>query len=145
MSSQPSTDQLKALPFAQALTPNVFAGFAETLGTVGMVDEVAAGTVLFNEGDKPSDQGIVVLTGAVLVQKPGAPELEQPAPELLGEMTRFNPTGHRTATVTTSQPCSLVRFAWANFEKVAKRRMSPADFAAMMKALEEYAWEHFTQ
>ena len=145
MSPHPTTDQLKALPFSQALAPAVFAGFAETLETVGVVDEVAAGTVLFNEGDKPSDQGIVVLTGAVSIQKPGAPEFEQPAPELLGEMTRFNPTGHRTATVTTSQPCSILRFAWAKFEKVAQRRMGATDFSAMMKALEEYAWEHFTQ
>ncbi len=145
MSSQNLENKLESLPFAGALSPIVLAGFAETLETVGIVDEAEKGTVLFTEGDKPTDQGIVVLTGAVSIHKPGAPELEQPAPELLGEMTRFNPTGHRTATVTTSQPCSLLRFAWPNFEKVARRRMSEADFTALMKALEEYAWQHFTQ
>lgn len=137
--------QLQSLPFADALAPNVLAGFAETLETVGIVDEAESGTVLFTEGDKPTDQGIVVLTGAVSIQKPGAPELEQPAPELLGEMTRFNPTGQRTATVTTSHPCALLRFTWQNFEKVARRRMNSTDFESLMKTLEEYAWQHFTQ
>lgn len=145
MSQQELVGQLRALPFAEALSADVLAGFAETLDTVGVDDDAEAGTVLFTEGDKPTDQGIVVLTGAVTIQKPGTPELEQSAPELLGEMTRFNPTGHRTATVTVSQPCSLLRFAWPNFEKVARRRMNEADFNALMKALEEYAWQHFTQ
>lgn len=145
MNPEDLATRINALPFADALSPDVLAGFVDTLGTVGIADDVAPGCVLFTEGDKPSDHAIIVLTGAVSIQKPGAPELEQPAPELLGEMTRFNPTGHRTATVTASQPCSLLRFTWFNFEKVARRRMHEADFESLMKALEEYAWQHFTQ
>jgi len=137
-------NKIRGLPFAEALSPDVFAGFADTLDTVGLADDLEPGAVLFTEGDKPSDQGIVVLTGAVSIQKPGAPETEQPSPELLGEMTRFNPTGHRTATVTVSQPSSILTFTWSNFEKVARRRMSEADFESLMKTLEEYAWQHFT-
>lgn len=145
MSKEETTRLLQELPFAGALTSTVFAGFADTLDTVGMIDDVEAGTVLFTEGDQPTDQGIVVLTGSVSIQKPETPKLEQAAPELLGEMTRFSPTGFRTATVTAAQACRLLRFAWPNFEKVARRRMNEADFESLMKTLEEYAWQHFTQ
>jgi CRP-like cAMP-binding protein len=137
-------NQIRGLPFAAALSPEVFAGFAETLDTVGLANDLEPGAVLFTEGDKPTDQGIVILSGTVLIQKPGAPEAEQSSPELLGEMTRFNPTGHRTATVTVKQPCSILTFTWSNFEKVARRRMNEGDFNSLMKTLEEYAWQHFT-
>jgi hypothetical protein len=81
----------------------------------------------------------------VSIHKPGVPDSEQPAPELLGEISRFNPTGIRTATVKASQPCKVLRFTWENFEKAARRRMNEADYGALMKTLEEYAWQHFTQ
>jgi hypothetical protein len=137
--------QLSSLPFAHTLSPEAFAGFADALASIGIVENAEADTVLFREGDQPSDLGIVILEGAIKVQKPGTPEIEHSGAELLGEISRFNPTGLRTATVTTAQPCKLIRFAWANLEKAAHRRMSQADFDEMMKTLEEYAWQHFTE
>jgi len=137
--------QFSSLPFAHQLSPEAFAGFADALASIGVVEHAEPDTVLFREGDQPSDLGVVILEGAIKVSKPGTPEIEHAGAELLGEISRFNPTGLRTATVTTARPCKLIRFTWENLEKAAQRRMNQADFEALMKTLEEYAWQHFTE
>ena len=112
---------------------------------VSSLEDIPADTILFTKGDESIADGIVLLKGEVSVMKDGFPEVVAAAPELLGEMGRLNPASQRTATVTAVTDLAILRFTWAAFTSEAGRIMSETDLEKVSSALQEYAWQHFTQ
>lgn len=108
-------------------------------------EDVSANTVLFEKGDSAADEGILVLDGEISIEKDGHPVKYISGPELMGEMSQFNPTGQRTATVSAVKDLQLLRFQWFSLKNEVRRRLGPTAVDALQTALEEFAWNHFTE
>lgn len=117
----------------------------EVFMNISTLEDVPSGSILFTKGDDSIADGIILLEGEVSVLKEGFPEIVAAAPELLGEMARLNPTAQRTATVSAITNLSILRFTWAAFAREAGVQMSEPELEKVSKALQEYAWKHFTQ
>ena len=90
--------------------------------------EYPANTVLFNEGD-PGDRLYIVMDGELEVVKAlGRPEEHLlrvcQAGEHIGEMSFFNPSGVRSATVKALTPVRLLELKKDDFEALLHRRPS---------------------
>ena len=146
---QVETDQVRArvsaLPIHDTLRPTPAEDVIDVLMKISTQENLPSGTVLFAKGDPSIDDGVILLEGEVSVMKVGFPEIIAAAPELLGEMGRLNPTGQRTATVTAVTELTLLRFKWTEFMREAGLRLSEAELEKISSALQEYAWQHFTQ
>mgnify|MGYP002624130328 CR=1 FL=1 len=118
---------------------------ANLLIAKGVPQKVAVNAVLFRAGDPSDDQGIVLLDGEINVEKEGNPGITAYAPDIIGEMAQMNPTRQRTATVTTQTEIKVLRFKWPALMKAAEAELSEAEFKSFTDALQENAWQHFTE
>ncbi len=143
------TDQVRArvsaLPIHVTLRPTPAEQVIDVLMKISTQENIPPNTTLFTKGDPSIDDGVILLEGEVSVMKDGVPEIIADAPELLGEMGRLNPTGQRTATVTAVTELALLRFKWTEFMREAGLQLSEAELEKISSALQEYAWQHFTQ
>lgn len=133
------------LPILSTLRPTPAEQVVELLMNISTLEDIPHDTTLFTKGDESIADGIILLKGEVSVLKDGFPEIVAAAPELLGEMGRLNPTGQRTATVIAMTDLSVLRFTWAAFTREAAKTMSETELDKVSSALQEYAWQHFTQ
>ncbi len=115
------------------------------LANLGPAEKLSKGSTLFRAGETATDDGVVILQGELSVLKMNAPEVIAVAPELMGEMQQFNPRKERTATVVANTDLLAIRFKWASFKAAANQTLKPDENAALMQALQDYAWQHFTQ
>ncbi len=137
--------RISALPIHATLKPTPSEQVIDVLMKISTQESLPPNTTLFTRGDPSIDDGIILLEGEVSVIKDGVPEIIATAPELLGEMGRINPTGRRTATVTAVTELTLLRFKWSEFMREAGLLLSEAELEKIGSALQEYAWQHFTQ
>lgn len=124
-------------------------GLASKLATI-LIDissegTAAEGDVLFTRGEATSSNAIILLEGEVSVEKEGFPPLTAISPELMGEMAQLNPSKQRTATVTATTELQLLRFQWSDFKEAIQRVLSGAELEKVSAAIQEYAWQHFTE
>ncbi len=145
MDTNEARNIVSTLQILPSLRPTPAELVVEVLMNVSALEDIPTGTTLFTKGDESIADGIILLRGEVSVSKDGFPEIVAAAPELLGEMGRLNPTAQRTATVTALSDLNILRFTWAAFTREAGRLMSEADLEKLSTALQEYAWQHFTQ
>ena len=101
--------------------------------------------VLFQKDDTATDIGIVLLEGEVSVIKIDTPEIIAYAPDLLGEMAQLNPAKQRTADVTAATQLQVLRFKWSDFKATAQQQLTQQELEKFTSALQEHAWQHFTQ
>ena len=145
MDTNQARDVVSTLPILSTLRPTPAELVVDVLMNISALEDISRDTTLFTKGDESIADGIILLKGEVSVHKDGFPEIVAAAPELLGEMGRLNPTAQRTATVTARTDLSVLRFTWAAFTREAGRIMSETELEKVSSALQEYAWQHFTQ
>lgn len=135
---------LTTLPFIQALPEGMRNEMIDVILEITEPADIEKETELFTEGERGSDVGYFLLEGDVEVRKSVNFDIQVSAPELLGEMKQFNPVGLRTATVESLTPLQVLSFDWSDFRNATEDHFSPEDLAILEKALEDYAWQHFT-
>ena len=116
----------------------------DTLSAVGTLLNLAPGERIIEQDEENVDQGFLVLSGSFSVEKDGAPPLLKEGPELLGEMSRFNPDHKRTAHVQATSEVAVITFSWENAFSGLADLLSAEEIQLLNHAFEQYAWEHFT-
>ncbi|MBI2421265.1 MAG: cyclic nucleotide-binding domain-containing protein [Candidatus Hydrogenedentes bacterium] len=145
MSTEEIIDRIKAIGFMKAIDSQLQNKVIDLFRTCSQGSTVKAGTPLFREGEATTNEGILFLSGTVLIRKANAPEMEAHAPDLLGEMGQFNPANKRTATVLAQSDLKVLRFDWKVFYEGAEQKLSQAERGKLSQALQEHAWKHFTE
>lgn len=140
-----AVDTLRNLRFMQQLGPAARDKAIAAFEAVSEAESMNPGVCLFQEGERDTDRGYVLLDGEVRIVKSTAPELTVAAPELLGEMVQYNPKAERTATVESATAIQVLSFRWSAFNDALVRTCSPEETDEIQKAFQDYAWEHFTQ
>ncbi|MBI2432896.1 MAG: cyclic nucleotide-binding domain-containing protein [Candidatus Hydrogenedentes bacterium] len=112
---------------------------------LGIGHEMTAtdGHIIFREGEPDNDLAFVLLDGRVQVEKTEAPAISAPAPDVLGELIKFNPIPRRSATVIAEGEAKLLKFAWDDFFVSAQKMFTADELTLLRQALEDIAWEHF--
>lgn len=105
-------------------------------------ETIEEGRVLFREGDSKSQDGYIVLSGSVKVDKSYAKCTTAYGPVLLGEIKQFNPRSERTATVTANEDLDTLHFDWTKFNDALRARLDATDQEVFRKCLLNYAWLH---
>lgn len=118
---------------------------ADLMVSIGVLRRINKGTTWMKSGVPSENKGYILLQGSANIRKLNAPESSCIAPELLGEGMQYNPTHTRTASVTATEDCAVLRFEWEEFWKVIGETLSDEQQAEVRKAIEECAWEHFTE
>jgi MFS family permease len=122
---------------------DIFAGATRTalerLARAAVESKVASGTVLIREGAVPDDF-FVLTDGEVSIAAAGKSGVERPlgvigAPTYLGEIGLLEHRP-RTATVTTTSPCTILRINGADFvDALTETALSPAALGVMQVRL----------
>jgi len=129
---------LHELPEALRLpTAMLFLGVGHEMTATG-------GQVLLREGDPDDDTAFLLLEGAVSVTKEENPENTTEAPDLLGELVKFNPIHKRAATLRAMSDLKLLKFTWTAFFSAAESIFSEEQQTTLRDALADVAWQHFT-
>lgn len=145
MPADPIRDTITQLRFFGEIPREARDRVADAFIQVGKRRRLPEGTRLFTQGEEGTDEGYILLEGDVLVTKSTGMGLECPAPELLGEMKQFNPNKLRTATVEAMNDIEVLAFSWPAFEKAVQAKLNDAERKALRAALQNYAWQHFTE
>jgi len=138
---------LAELPFMFDFSEGLQFRVMVALKEVSTLDNLAMGSQLFEEGDKDSDKGYVVLKGAVTVERSNGFSVTVQPPVLLGEMKQFHfsLSDARAATVRAAEQLEVLRFDWGRLYTVLNDRMSDEEQKVIREALESYAWMHFLE
>ena len=145
MNTEALRQRLYQLSFMTPLAPPLKGKLADLFIGISDGKKVPAQTRLFVAGAPTTDEGVIVLDGEIRVDKPDAPEIVVPAPHLIGEMSQFNPSRQRTATVIANTDLKALVFKWTDFNDKAKAYLEPDEVEATNTAMQEYAWQHFTE
>ena len=95
-------------------------------------------------GKAINDLGFIIMSGSYSIFKEGAPSMIKQGPEMIGEMSRFNPLRSRTAEVRAESDVTAISFDWNEVFTGLAERLSDEEVKQLNSALEGYAWEHFT-
>ena len=136
---------LAEIPFMHALPDSTRDDLIRVIKDVSTPETIEEGTVVFTQGEPGTDIGYFLLEGDIEIAKSGAIPLQKSGPELLGEMKQFNPVGLRTATVNALSSLDVLSFKWPELHSALEAYLSADAFQAVEQALENYAWEHFTE
>ena len=86
----------------------------------------------------------IISSGSYSIFKEGAPSMIKQGPEMVGEMSRFNPLRSRTAEVRAESDVTAISFDWNEVFTGLAERLSDEEVKQLNSALEHYAWDHFT-
>jgi len=142
METEEVQNLLSGLPFMLDMPESLKQQVGQILLEVSEVESIEADTVLFREGDKNNQDGYIVLSGSVQVEKTYAKECAAMAPVLLGEVKQFNPRSERTATVRAREDLDALHFDWNRFYEAVDDRLDATDQEVLRAALLNYAWLH---
>ncbi len=133
---------LCGLPFMLDLPESLKQRVGTIFVDISSEETIEADTELFREGDTRSQDGYIVLSGSVKVEKSYAKSSTAFAPVLLGEVKQFNPSSQRTATVSAREDIDVLHFDWTNFNDAVSARLDVIDQDVLRRALLGYAWLH---
>lgn len=142
METEEVQNLLCGLPFMLDMPESLKQQVGRVFLEVSELQSIEADTVLFQEGDKNNQDGYIVLSGAVQVEKSYAKECTALAPVLLGEVKQFNPRSERTATVRAKEDLDALHFDWNRFYEAVDDRLDEMDQEVLRTALLNYAWLH---
>ncbi len=133
------------LKLMEELTEDLRNKLGLVLLKISEMRRVPKGASWLREKEHTPNKGYILVKGSAVVRKGDAPEIACQAPQLFGEMMQFNPTGVRTATVVTSEPCVVLRFLWDDFWAATEKELTPEENEQVRSVLQSLAWEHFMQ
>jgi CRP-like cAMP-binding protein len=133
------------IAMTMSVSEKINTAWIDSMVEVSSPVSVREGDTIISLGDQNTDKGYLLISGEYSVEKEGAPELVKPAPELLGEMGRLNPTQKRTATVRASTNVEMLTFSWGQMNAALEKRLSESEFQQLTEGLQQYAWGHFAE
>jgi CRP-like cAMP-binding protein len=140
------TDEIQnllcGLPFMLDMPESLKQRVGIILLDISDLETIDVGAELFREGDRASQDGYIVLSGSVRVEKSYAKSSTAYAPVLLGEVKQFNPRSERTATVRANEDLDALHFDWTKFNNAVHARLDATDQDVLRKSLLNYAWLH---
>lgn len=142
METEEMQNLLSGLPFMLDMPESLKQQVGQIFMEVSDLESIDADSLLFREGDKNNQDGYIVLSGAVTVEKSYAKECTAMAPVLLGEVKQFNPRSERTATVRAKEDLDALHFDWSKFYEAVDDRLDDMDQEVLRAALLNYAWLH---
>jgi len=145
MDSRQVIERIERLRVLEDLPSPLRSDVAAIFERISALRSVPAGGLWIREHDKAENKGFILLQGTAIVRKTGSPDLEIEAPELLGETMQFTETQERTATVTATSDCAVMRFMWDDFWREVESTFDPVDQERIRSAVSELAWRHLAQ
>lgn len=104
--------------------------------------ELGEGELLFQKGDKQTDEFALIVEGAldVLSENGSAAVFTREAGDLMGEIGKVNPHGERTRTVRASNATSILVWKFTEIENAA-----PEIAEELSRKFEDIAFERLAQ
>lgn len=114
--------------------------FVMLLLNIAETQSVSRRHVLFEIGDKNTNTGCVILEGMVKVKTESGESKHIEAPDILGEVQLFTPSGKRTATVEVVIGGSVLLFSWKKLGAAAKAEFNDEEMGKLKEAITKSAW-----
>ena len=132
------------ISISASLPSKINTAWVDTLTAVGKAINVSTGEIIIEVANKEIDLGFIIISGSYSIFKEGAPSMIKQGPEMVGEMSRFNPLRSRTAEVRAESDVTAISFDWNEVFTGLAERLSDEEVKQLNSALEHYAWDHFT-
>lgn len=145
MDPESARELILDMPFMPRLPQSLRETVIDIFEVVSEAQTFSPGESLFREGQYTPDDGFVVLSGTIAVNKANAAEMHLDAPILLGEMKQFNPASTRTANVDAVSGVYALRFSWDDFNEQWLVRLKSDEIDVFQEALEEFAYDRFAE
>ncbi len=141
-------DRIKDLSVLLELPDHLRDRVAATLLRVSTFSNLDPETTLYEEGDRSSNDGYVLLNGEVTVRKSDGFATTVQAPALLGEMQQFHleDDWRRIATVIAGENVSVLYFDWSAFyDALVEGDLTADEVAFVRDVLRSQAWMHYLE
>ncbi len=131
------------LEFSQRLQERIVA----ILRRISTYIHVEIGEPLFVEGDDATNDGCVLVRGAVHITKSDGFKTTVEAPALLGDMKQFHfeAEGGRIADVRAVGDVSVLRFDWDAFYAALAENTTPDEMRLVKDTVQSHAWMHYLE
>ena len=113
--------------------------FVELVLSVAERGEMSAGDVLFKQGDTNTDQGCLILEGAVKVTRADGEVRYLEGPDILGEVQLFTPQAERTATIEVVFGGTMLTFRWHDLGVKAQAEFSEEELSQLREIIRHSA------
>ncbi len=133
-------ERILATPLVKKLPAPMHQRFAQALLWISETKEVARTQHLIEQGEKHSDQGVLVLEGMVRVKTEDGVSKTIEAPDILGEIQLFTPGRARTATVEVVVGGKILTFAWAALAQECRSAFNDDEMHTLKEAIYSSAW-----
>mgnify|MGYP001579323542 CR=1 FL=1 len=133
-------ERILATPLVKKLPEPMHQRFAQALLWISDTKEVLRTQHLIEQGEKHSDQGVLVLEGMVRVKTEDGVSKTIEAPDILGEIQLFTPGRARTATVEVVVGGQILAFAWTALAQECQRTFNEAEMKPLRDAIYSSAW-----
>lgn len=134
-----------SIPLSASLPEKINTAWLDALREVGKKMQIREGDHVISVDDPYTATGFVLYGGEISIRKKDSPEIIKPAPELLGEMGRLNPTRTRTADVVAHTDVALITFDWTKLNDSLAKRLDESEMQQLTEGIQQYAWDHFVE
>lgn len=132
--------RIQDTPLVQHLPEEMRKRFVSMLLWLSETEEVSREELLFTQGAKDTDRGVLILEGMVRIITEESDSKTIEAPDILGEVQLFTPQGARTATVKVIVGGILLSFQWRELAKEAAKIYTDGEMNTLKKVITESAW-----
>lgn len=132
--------RIQDTPFVKKLPEDMKQRFIMMMLVAAETKEVSREEKIFEQGEKNTDQGCLILEGMVRIITEESDKKTIEAPEILGEVQLFTPQGTRTATVEVVVGGKILLFKWREFSELCKTFYDDDEMATLKKIIYESAW-----
>jgi len=133
-------ERILSTPLVKKLPAPMHQRFAQALLWISDTKDVARTQNLIEQGEKHSDQGVLILEGMVRVKTEDGVSKTIEAPDILGEIQLFTPGRARTATVEVVVGGKILAFAWTTLAQECQRIFSDDEMKTLREAIYSSAW-----
>lgn len=113
--------------------------FVKLIISVSDQAELSPGDVLYTIGETDTDQGCLILAGALKITRSDGTVRYLESPDVIGELQLFSPQTRRTANVEVVFGGAALLFEWRELGAAAKEAFNPEELAELRKAIKHSA------
>lgn len=138
MDSHAQLQKVLEIPMIQALPEDLREVVSKLLLDSSRETVLAPEEVLYTKGTEDANTGALLVKGSIEVDKGGESRIVVQAPDLLGEMQQYNPTGRRSATVRATEESLVLEFSWHDFVVLAMDTLSKEEQIALRETISKH-------
>ena len=133
-------ERVLATPLVKKLPAAMHQRFAQALLWISETKDVARTQNLIEQGEKHSDEGVLILEGMVRVKTEDGISKTIEAPDILGEIQLFTPGRARTATVEVVVGGKILTFGWTALAQECRGVFTEDEMRTLKEAIYSSAW-----